>query len=151
MRWFVYVFHLVSLCQRYQNQTLVLGSHQQSLTYANMFQYVNSRWKLRNWLRCARPQVWSRLYAGFTPNSRGHTWFVTALLAVSKKVPWFNLFYRNWYIIYISWPISRTVRHLTTPLSTVMYRTVSLSKPFTQKATWAQSIATHGCSVWTQH
>ena len=35
-----------------------------------------------------------------------------------------------------------TLRHLTTPLSTVMYRTVSLSKPYTQNFTWAQSIVT---------
>ena len=40
------------------------------------------------------------------------------------------------------WPISRTVRHLSTPLTTVMYCTVSLSKPYTQKALWAQSIVT---------
>ena len=40
------------------------------------------------------------------------------------------------------WLISRAVRHLSTPLTTVMYRTVSLSKPYTPKATWAQSIVT---------
>ena len=32
--------------------------------------------------------------------------------------------------------------HHTTPLTTVVYRTVSLSKPYTQKATLAQSIVT---------
>ena len=32
-------------------------------------------------------------------------------------------------------------------LITVMYRTVSLSKPYTQKATWAQSIVT---AVWCE-
>ena len=85
----------------------------------------------------------------FTPSSRGHTLYVTALFCLPPKVPWFNLFYQNWYIMYISWPISRTVRHLTTALSTVMYRTVSLSKPYTQKATWAQSIVTS--ARWTRH
>ena len=28
----------------------------------------------------------------FTPRSRGHTWYATALLAISKQVPWFNFF-----------------------------------------------------------
>ena len=81
-------------------------------------------------------------YAEFTPNSRGHTWYVTVIFAVSKKVPWFNLFCHKWYIMYISSPISRTVRHLWKPLTTVLYRTVSLSKPYTPKATCEQSIVT---------
>ena len=81
-------------------------------------------------------------YGEFTPISRAHTWYVTALLGMSKKVPWFNFFKQNWYIIYIYRgqflaPYD-TVRHLTT----VMYRAVPLSKPYTQKAMWAQSIVT---------
>ena len=35
-------------------------------------------------------------------------------------------------LLFKPWPISRTVRHLSTPLTTVVYRTVSLSKPYIQ-------------------
>ena len=45
-------------------------------------------------------------------------------------------------LLFIHWPISRSVRHLSTPLTTVMYRTVSLSKPYNQQATLAQSMVT---------
>ena len=40
-------------------------------------------------------------------------------------------------LLFKPWPNSRTVRHLSTPLTTVMCRVVSLSKPYTQKATYA--------------
>ena len=43
----------------------------------------------------------------------------------------------------ISWPISHTIRHLPTPLTTVMYRTVRVTfKTVHPKATWALSIVT---------
>ena len=77
-----------------------------------------------------------------------HPW--AYLMAMSKKLPWFNLFYQNWYIMYISRPISRAVRHLSTPLTTVMYRTVSLSKPCTQKE-YLSAKYSHGRSVWIWH
>ena len=46
------------------------------------------------------------------------------------------------HILFKLWLFSRTVRHLSTTLTTVMYRTVSLSKPYTTKGTWAQIIDT---------
>ena len=46
------------------------------------------------------------------------------------------------YLLFKPWLISSTVRHLSTPLTAVVYRTVPFSKPYTQKDTWAQSIVT---------
>ena len=95
--------------------------------------------------------VWEEIFRSYgevTPSICRHTWNVRALLAVSEKVPWFNLFYHNWYIIYISTRGHCLASYDTFDNSYVPYRdTFQTVHPKNHTG----AMYNHGCSVLPRH